>query len=90
MSLHGEGFEDVATCDRLLGDLDRGTEQLDPRTVVVVDEAGMVGSASWAACSSTPSRRRPRWSWSKMTGSWRRSMPVAASVPSASDWGPPS
>jgi conjugative relaxase-like TrwC/TraI family protein len=44
MSLQGEGFEDVATCDRLLADLDRGREQLDPRTVVVVDEAGMVGS----------------------------------------------
>jgi conjugative relaxase-like TrwC/TraI family protein len=44
MSLQGEGFEDVATCDRLLGDLDRGAEQLDPRTVVVVDEAGMLGS----------------------------------------------
>jgi conjugative relaxase-like TrwC/TraI family protein len=44
MSLQGEGFEDVATCDRLLGDLDRGLEQLDPRTVLVVDEAGMVGS----------------------------------------------
>jgi conjugative relaxase-like TrwC/TraI family protein len=44
MSLQGEGFEDVATCDRLLGDLDRGTEQLDPRTVLVIDEAGMVGS----------------------------------------------
>jgi conjugative relaxase-like TrwC/TraI family protein len=44
MSLQGEGFEDVATCDRLLGDLDRGHEQLDARTVLVVDEAGMVGS----------------------------------------------
>jgi ATP-dependent exoDNAse (exonuclease V) alpha subunit len=44
MSLQGEGFEEVATCDRLLGDLDRGREQLDARTVVVVDEAGMVGS----------------------------------------------
>jgi conjugative relaxase-like TrwC/TraI family protein len=44
MSLQGEGFEEVATCDRLLSDLDRGREQLDPRTVVVVDEAGMVGS----------------------------------------------
>jgi TrwC relaxase/AAA domain len=28
MSLQGEGFEDVATCDRLLGDLDRGPEAL--------------------------------------------------------------
>jgi hypothetical protein len=44
LSLQGEGFEDVATCDRLLGDLDRGRERLDPGTVVVVDEAGMVGS----------------------------------------------
>jgi conjugative relaxase-like TrwC/TraI family protein len=44
MSLQGEGFEDVATCDRLLGELDRGQEQLDARTVLVVDEAGMLGS----------------------------------------------
>jgi conjugative relaxase-like TrwC/TraI family protein len=44
LSLQGEGFEEVATCDRLLGDLDRGGEQLDARTVLVVDEAGMLGS----------------------------------------------
>jgi conjugative relaxase-like TrwC/TraI family protein len=44
MSLQGEGFEDVATCDRLLLDLDHGGERLDARTVLVVDEAGMVGS----------------------------------------------
>jgi ATP-dependent exoDNAse (exonuclease V) alpha subunit len=44
ISLQGEGFEDVATCDRLLGDLERGREQLDAGTVLVVDEAGMVGS----------------------------------------------
>jgi hypothetical protein len=44
MSLQGEGFEEVATCDRLLGDLHKGHEQLDTRTVLVVDEAGMVGS----------------------------------------------
>jgi hypothetical protein len=44
MSLQGEGFEEVATCDRLLGELDRGQEQLDARTVLVIDEAGMVGS----------------------------------------------
>jgi conjugative relaxase-like TrwC/TraI family protein len=48
MSLQGEGFEDVATCDRLLGDLDRGREQLDTRTVLVIDEAGMVGSRKLA------------------------------------------
>jgi AAA domain len=44
MSLQGEGFEEVATCDRLLSGLDQGREQLDARTVLVVDEAGMVGS----------------------------------------------
>jgi conjugative relaxase-like TrwC/TraI family protein len=44
LSLQGEGFEDVATCDRLLGDLDRGREHLDARTVLVIDEAGMLGS----------------------------------------------
>jgi conjugative relaxase-like TrwC/TraI family protein len=44
LSLQGEGFEDVATCDRLLLDLEKGHEQLDARTVLVVDEAGMVGS----------------------------------------------
>ena len=48
VSLQGEGFEDVATCDRLLADLDRGREQLDARTVLVVDEAGMVGSRKLA------------------------------------------
>jgi hypothetical protein len=48
MSLHGEGFEDVATCDRLLLDLDKAQEQLDARTVLVVDEAGMVGSRKLA------------------------------------------
>jgi conjugative relaxase-like TrwC/TraI family protein len=44
VSLEAEGFEDVATVDRLLLALDRGGERLDARTVLVVDEAGMVGS----------------------------------------------
>jgi ATP-dependent exoDNAse (exonuclease V) alpha subunit len=48
ISLQGEGFEEVATCDRLLLDLDKGHEQLDARTVLVVDEAGMVGSRKLA------------------------------------------
>ena len=38
----------MATCDRLLADLDRGTERLDGRTVLVVDEAGMLGSRKLA------------------------------------------
>jgi conjugative relaxase-like TrwC/TraI family protein len=58
LSLEAEGFEEVATVDRLLVELDRdqhhaGRHQahragegplLDARTVLVVDEAGMVGS----------------------------------------------
>jgi AAA domain/TrwC relaxase len=48
VSLKAEGFEEVATCDRLLADLDQGRERLDGRTVLVVDEAGMVGSRKLA------------------------------------------
>jgi ATP-dependent exoDNAse (exonuclease V) alpha subunit len=88
MSLQGEGFEDVATCDRLLVDLYKRHEQLDARTVLVVDEAGMLGSRKLPACLSTPTRSGPRSSWSVMTGSWRRSTPAAASAPSASGSAP--
>jgi conjugative relaxase-like TrwC/TraI family protein len=49
VSLEAEGFEEVATCDRVLADLDQGRERLDGRTVVVVvDEAGMLGSRKLA------------------------------------------
>jgi ATP-dependent exoDNAse (exonuclease V) alpha subunit len=48
VSLEAEGFEEVATCDRLLGDLDHGRERLDRRTVLVVDEAAMLGSRKLA------------------------------------------
>jgi hypothetical protein len=48
VSLAAEGFEEVATCDRFLADLDRRTERLDGRTVLVVDEAGMLGSRKLA------------------------------------------
>jgi len=44
VSLETEGFEEVATCDRLLADLDQTRERLDGQTVLVVDEAGMLGS----------------------------------------------
>jgi conjugative relaxase-like TrwC/TraI family protein len=90
MSLQGEGFEDVATCDRLLLDLEKGHEQLDARTVLVVDEAGMVGTRKLARLLEHASRPRRRWSWSATTGSWRRSTPAAASAPSASAAAPAS
>jgi conjugative relaxase-like TrwC/TraI family protein len=44
VSLEAEGFEEATTCDRFLVDLERGQERLDARTVLVVDEAGMLGS----------------------------------------------
>ena len=70
VSLEAEGFEEVATCDRLLADLDRGREQLDSGTVLVVDEAGMVGTRKLARLLEHADQARPRWSWSAMTGSW--------------------
>jgi conjugative relaxase-like TrwC/TraI family protein len=50
MSLEAEGFEETATVDRLLGELDRhgAREVLGERAVLVVDEAGMVGSRKLA------------------------------------------
>jgi conjugative relaxase-like TrwC/TraI family protein len=48
VSLEAEGFEEAATCDRLLIDLEQGRERLDARTVLVVDEAGMIGSRKLA------------------------------------------
>ncbi len=50
MSLEAEGFEETATVDRLLGELDRhgAHEVLGDRGVLVVDEAGMVGSRKLA------------------------------------------
>jgi conjugative relaxase-like TrwC/TraI family protein len=50
MSLEAEGFEETATCDRLLAELDRhgAREVLGDRGVLVVDEAGMLGSRKLA------------------------------------------
>jgi len=50
MNLEAEGFEETATVDRLLGELDRhgAGEVLGGRGVLVVDEAGMVGSRKLA------------------------------------------
>ncbi|HEV8651850.1 MAG TPA: MobF family relaxase, partial [Actinomycetes bacterium] len=42
--LGNEGFGDVRTVDRLLADLDQRREHLDAKTVLLVDEAGMVGT----------------------------------------------
>ena len=57
VSLQGEEFEEVATCDRLLSELDRGREQLDA-TVLVVDEAAMVGTRDLAQLLDHAKARR--------------------------------
>jgi conjugative relaxase-like TrwC/TraI family protein len=49
VSLRDEGFADVRTVDRLLLDLGRSRLDLDGRTVLVVDEAGMVGTRKLAS-----------------------------------------
>jgi hypothetical protein len=62
MSLEAEGFEETATVDRLLLEMDRygAGKVLGEQAVLVVDEAGLVGSrklvgrpwrSAWAAGS---------------------------------------
>jgi conjugative relaxase-like TrwC/TraI family protein len=80
ISLQGEGFEEVATCDRLLaistGDVSSWTLGRCWWLMRPVCSA----AASSPVCSSTPNEPGPRWSWSGMTGSWRRSTLAAASA----------
>ncbi len=48
VGLADEGFTDARTIDRLLLDLQHGREELDERTVLVVDEAAMVATRKLA------------------------------------------
>jgi conjugative relaxase-like TrwC/TraI family protein len=48
VGLAEEGFADARTVDRLLHDLGRGRTKLDDRSVLVVDEAAMVGTRKLA------------------------------------------
>jgi conjugative relaxase-like TrwC/TraI family protein len=48
VGLAEEGFTEARTVDRLLLDLKHGREELDDRTVLVVDEAAMVGTRKLA------------------------------------------
>jgi hypothetical protein len=49
VGLGEEGFADVRTVDRLLSDVGKGKLKLDGRTVLVVDEAAMVGTRKLAS-----------------------------------------
>jgi ATP-dependent exoDNAse (exonuclease V) alpha subunit len=88
VALRAEGFEEVATCDRLLADLDHGREQLNSRTVLVVDEAGMLGSRKLARLLDHAQRAEAKVVLAATTGNWPRSTPAVASAPSASGLGP--
>jgi hypothetical protein len=46
--LAGEGFAGARTVDRLLADLEQRRDRLDANTVLLVDEAGMVGTRKLA------------------------------------------
>jgi conjugative relaxase-like TrwC/TraI family protein len=48
VGLAEEGFSDARTVDRLLLDLGRGRVELDDKTVLVVDEAAMIGTRKLA------------------------------------------
>ena len=48
VGLGNEGFSDVRTVDRFLHDLDKGRLELDGRSVLVVDEAAMLGTRKLA------------------------------------------
>src|SRR6266542_700797 len=62
MSLEAEGFEETATVDRLLIELDRhgAREVLGDQAVLVVDEAGMVGSRRLARLLDHAERARAK------------------------------
>jgi hypothetical protein len=76
VGLADEGFADARTIDRLLLDLQGGRTELDSRTVLVVDEAAMVGTRKLAPLLAMPSGRGPRWCWSATTASSPPSPPA--------------
>jgi conjugative relaxase-like TrwC/TraI family protein len=89
VGLADEGFTDARTIDRLLLDLGRGRVELDDKTVLVVDEAAMIGTRKLAPSLSTLTGRAPRWCWSATTANSPPSPLAAASAPSDCAWAPP-
>jgi conjugative relaxase-like TrwC/TraI family protein len=60
VGLADEGFADARTVDRLLLDLQAGQTELDSRTVLVVDEAAMVGTRKLAPLLAHADRARAK------------------------------
>jgi conjugative relaxase-like TrwC/TraI family protein len=90
VGLADEGFSDARTVDRLLLELGRGRSELEERSVLVVDEAAMVGTRKLAPSLPTLNAQGRRWCWSATTASSPPSKPAAASAPCAFDWVPAS
>ena len=84
--LRAEGLEATSVA-RLLAQMDGGdgaeadSSLLSPRTVLLVDEAGMVGSAELAALIDAADRRRRSSSWSATTSSSARSRRAGSTAP---------
>jgi conjugative relaxase-like TrwC/TraI family protein len=90
ISLHGEGSRTWPPATGSWPTWTAGVSSWTPAPCWWSMRPACWAAASWAACSSTPNTPRPRWSWSVMTGSWRRSTPAAASAPCGSAWAPAS
>jgi conjugative relaxase-like TrwC/TraI family protein len=75
VGLADEGFIDARTVDRLLLDLGRGREELDERSVLVVDEAAMVATRKLAPLLSYAERAGAKV---VLVGDDRQFAPIAA------------
>ncbi|HYT25392.1 MAG TPA: AAA family ATPase, partial [Actinomycetota bacterium] len=60
VGLGEEGFSDIRTVDRLLYDLGHGRAELDAKTVLVVDEAAMLGTRKLAGLLDHASEARAK------------------------------
>ena len=63
---------------------EQGRDHLTGRDVLVIDEAGMIGSRQMERVLSTPARPGPRWCWWATPSSCRRSRRAPPSAPSPS------
>ncbi len=78
-AMRGQAGDRGLTVAKALQLIDDNQLQVDRRTVVVVDEASMVGTPELrSGCSRRAAPRTPRSSWSAMPISSRRLKPAAA------------
>jgi len=88
--LADDGGLQASTIARLLLDLERPQGGgIGPRTVLILDEASMIGTRDLERCCSTPSGPAPRSSSSATPDSWPPSTPAADSAPCRTGSAPP-